>query len=176
MGPSDVKKMMERALSGVRKALRGRLLRANAAKRVILVQAEGVAGESFNAAEFFQQPGLRSVPIAGMQTIVIPLHGKSAHGVVVAVSNGAAYVTNLQAGEVALFNEIDGEANCLVLRNGRIAELKTGTLNITATEGVNIDTPVMHNTGDVVAGTVSLQNHRTTGVAAGSDLSGPPEQ
>ena len=30
-------------------------------------------------------------------------------------------------------------------------------------------------TGDVVAGTVSLQQHRNTGVRVGSDLSGPPE-
>jgi phage baseplate assembly protein V len=141
MHPNEIKQLIGRALTGVRSALRGKLVRANAAKRVLLVQSEGAAGEQFNAIEAFQQPGLRSVPLPGMQTVVIPLNGRSAHGVVVAMSNGALYVTDLQPGEVALFNENDGAANSLVLRNGKIAELTTGTYNIKATVGVNFDTP-----------------------------------
>lgn len=153
MGPIDVRKVIDRALSGVRQALRGRISRADGSKRVILVQASGVAGENFNATEFFQQPGLRSIPLAGMQPIIVPLNGKSAASVVVAMSNGALFITDLVAGETAVFNENDGVANSLVLRNGKIAELTTGQLNITATEGVHIDTPKVTMTHDMeVAG------------------------
>ncbi|WP_165973722.1 phage baseplate assembly protein V [Paucimonas lemoignei] len=209
MQPSDVKAMIGRAFAGVRQALRGKVIRANAAKRVILIQGDGVAGEKFNSTEFFQHPGLRSVPIDGMQTVVVPLNGKSAAGVVVACSNGTLFVTDLQAGEVALFNENDGVANSLILRNGKLAELTTDTFKIKATTLVDIDTPLVkmsHNlevaentktdtinvtstaadasqmagglkaAKDIVAGTVSLQNHITTGVQSGSSLSGKPQQ
>ncbi|OFJ46392.1 hypothetical protein BA896_021795 [Janthinobacterium lividum] len=207
MDPKQIKGMIASALGSVRQALRGKLTRANGAKQVILLQMEGAAGEVFNAAELFQQPGLRSIPLAGMQPIIVPLNGNSANGVVVAMSNGALFVSNLQPGEVALFNENDGVANSIVLRNGKVVEIRCATLNITATAGVNIDTPTVtmtHNLavavntttaslnttatsagaahfagtvtsdGDVLAGSISLTNHRTTGVQPGSGVSGLP--
>lgn len=143
MDVRQVKLMISNALAGVRQALRGRLQRANAGKQVILVQADGLAGERFNDAELFQQPGLRSVPLAGMQAIVIPLGGRSANGVVVAMSNGRAFVAGLQPGEVAIFNEVDGEACSVVLRNGRIIDIKCDTLNITAGTAVNVTAPTV---------------------------------
>jgi phage baseplate assembly protein V len=76
-----------------------------------------------------------------MQTIVLPLGGRSANGVVVAMSNGALFITDLQPGEVALFNENDGVANSIVLRNGKLVEINCATLNINASEAVNITTP-----------------------------------
>lgn len=141
MDTRTIRQMIDRALGSVRQALRGRFQRASAAKQVILVQAEGLAGEPFNDAEFFQQPGLRSVPVAGMQAIVIPLGGRSAHGVVVASSNGALFVTDLQPGEVAVFNETDGVANSIILRNGKVIDIQCATLNITATDAVNVKAP-----------------------------------
>lgn len=66
-------------------------------------------------------------------------------------------------------------------------------VNVTAPGGMTIDSPNVHFTGqtqfdkdmhcdttltadtDVVGGDVSLKTHPTTGVTAGSDLSGPPQ-
>lgn len=150
MNTQNIKRMITNALNGMRQALRGRVSRTdNASKQVILLQLEGVAGESFNATELFQQPGLRSVPLAGMQPIIVPLNGKSANGVVVAISNGALFITDLKPGEVALFNENDGVANSLILRNGKIAELTCDTLNIKATAAVNIDSPIVSMSGNL---------------------------
>lgn len=175
MSPNDAKKMIDRALTSVRQALRGKLQRASGAKRVIRVQSEGLKGEPFNAMELFQQPGLRSVPIAGMQTIIIPLNGRSANGVVVAMSNGALYVTDLQPGEVALFNENEGEANSIVMRNGKVIDMTCDVLNIKATTAINIDTPLLQNTGDIKAGTISVTHHKHGGVSIGGALTDVPE-
>lgn len=165
MDARTLKKTIADAIGGVRLALRGRLQRAGGAKQVILVQSDGLAGEQFNDAELFQQPGLRSIPIAGMQTIVVPLGGRSANGVVVAMSNGALFITDLQPGEVALFNENDGVANSIVLRNGRLVEINCATLNINATEAVNIHAPAVTldtTTTTIGATTVSIDAPTTT--------------
>lgn len=163
MDVRQIKSMITSALAGVRQGLRGRIQRAKAAKQVILVQVDGLAGERFNDAELFQQPGLRSVPLAGMQAIVIPLGGRSANGVVVAMSNGQAFVADLQPGEVAIFNEVDGEACSVVLRNGRIVDIQCDTLNITASTAVNVTTPTV-----TLATTTTTINATTAHVAADS--------
>jgi phage baseplate assembly protein V len=165
MDPRSARQLIERALNSVRQAVRGRLQRAGAGKQVILVQAEGLAGETFNNAEFFQHPGLRSVPLAEMQTIVIPLGGRSANGVVIATSNGKLFISDLQPGEVAIFNESDGEANSIVMRNGKVIDIKCATLNIEATAAVNITAPSVQlktTSTRIEASTVDIQADTTT--------------
>lgn len=130
MSPQDVKLQIARALSGVRQALRGKLTRLTD-KQVQLAQVEGVAGELFQDAEFFQQAGLRSRPLAGAQVIVLPLQGSSAHGVVIACANGKLHVANLQDGETALFNERDG--HFIHLKNGRVVRIECETLEVVST-------------------------------------------
>ena len=175
MDARQLKQTIATALGSIRQALRGRLQRATATKQVILVQAEGLAGEVFNDAELFQQPGLRSIPIAGMQTIVVPLGGRSANGVVIAMSNGALFITDLAPGEVALFNENDGVASSIVLRNGRIIDINCATLNITASEAVNITAPVvaLDTTTTTIGATTATIAAATTNIdAATTNISG----
>lgn len=164
MDTRTVRQLIGRSIDSVRQAIRGRLQRAAAGKQVILVQAEGLAGEVFNNAELFQQPGLRSVPVAGMQTIVIPLGGRSANGVVIATSNGKLFITDLQPGEVAIFNETDGLANSIILRNGKVIDIKCATLNVQATDAVNITAPTFHvatTTTTIEASTVEVDADTT---------------
>lgn len=186
MDARQIKQMIGNALASVRQALRGNLIRANGARQVIILQMDGVSGESFNAAELFQQPGLRSIPLAGMQPIIVPLNGNSANGVVVAMSNGALFVADLQPGEVALFNENDGVANSLVLKNGKVAELTTQTFTVNA-QVINFNAPTVNMSGDVnveqtLAAAVdvsaagkSLKGHRHPGGTVGPGLSDPPQ-
>ncbi|WP_299533450.1 phage baseplate assembly protein V [uncultured Herbaspirillum sp.] len=208
MSPSETKKLIATALLGVRQALRGKLSRVNAGGAVMKVQAEGLRGEPFNDTPYLQHPGFRSIPLGGNQITIVPQHGKSANAVVVAMSNGAAFVADLAPGEVAIFNENDGIANSVVLRNGKIAEITCDVLKIKATTSVEIDTPKVNMThelnvaektttasfsststaaganhfagavksdGDVVAGNISLQNHKTTGVKHGDEISDGPQ-
>lgn len=52
--------------------------------------------------------------------------------------------------------------------------LVDGTVNITAPSQMNVNTPILQCTGDVVAGTVSLQTHVHPGVMSGPSVTGPP--
>src|SRR3569623_371101 len=174
MNARDIKTLNGNAIAGVRAALKGRVRRAQTSKQIILLQMDGKQGESFNAAEFYQTPGIRSVPTAGMQPIIIPLNGKSANGVAVAMSNGALYVTDLAEGEIAVFNETDGVANSLVLRNGKIAELTCDTFKVKATTMVEIDTPVVkmtHNL-EVAENTKTATINVTSTAANASQMAG----
>lgn len=172
MDARQIKQAINNALGSVRQALRGRTQRAGGGKQVILAQAEGLAGEVFNNVEIFQQPGLRSIPLAGMQAIVVPLGGRSANGVVVAMSNGGLFVVDLQPGEVAIFNESDGVANSVILRNGRVIDMKCATLNIDASEAVNIKAPTFSletNTTTVKADTASI-DATTTAISGDANV------
>lgn len=73
------------------------------------------------------------------------------------------------------------EGSCtLKLKQNLDIECKQATVK--ATDGMKFDTPEAHFTGkvtsdgDMIAGSVSLQNHKNTGVRSGPDTSGPPEK
>lgn len=170
----QLKKMISDALGSVRLALRGCLQLSAATKQVILVQTEGLAGETFNDAELFQQPGLRSIPLAGMQTILLPLGGRSANGVVIAMSNGALFIADLKPGEIALFNENDGVANSIVLRNGKLIEINCATLTINASDAVTITTPnltMATSTTTITADTATIDAPATS-ITGDADIGG----
>lgn len=129
MSPKDVRNQVNRALASERKALRGTLARLTE-QRVMLAQVLGVAGEVFQDAEVMQQAGLRSKPLAGATMVVLPLHGRSAHGVVIACANGALHVANMQDGETALFNEKEG--HFIHLKNGKVIRIECDKLEVVA--------------------------------------------
>jgi phage baseplate assembly protein V len=195
MNPADVKNMISNGLRSVRQALRGMLASASGSKQVVLVQMAGKKGETFTGAEYFQHAGLRSVPLAGMQPIIVPLNGSSSNAVVVAMSNGKMFIVDLQPGEVAIFNEGDGAGNSVILRNGRIIDMTCDVLNIHATTAVNIQTATLsmsasagttlttpntnttgsiHADGDVTSQGVSLPGHKHPGIVRGGARSDPP--
>ncbi len=73
----------------------------------------------------------------------------------------------------ALSYDTDNHALAFVLPEG-------GSLRVVAPGGMTLEgdlacTGTVKADGDVVAGTISLKNHKTTGVAAGAALSGPPQ-
>lgn len=177
----------ERAQTSVRLALRGVLQRLDATKPIPPAQVAGLAGEKL-AAELLQHYGIASAPLAGAEVIVLPVGGRSAHGVVIASVDGR-YRIQLQPGEVALHTD---EGDHIHLKRGRVIELVTETLNITASTKVHIDTPTLEMTGDATAqgnvhadgdvsdGTRSMQadrdiynQHKHPGVSSGSSSTAP---
>jgi phage baseplate assembly protein V len=73
----------------------------------------------------------------------------------------------------ALSYDTDNHALAIILPNG-------GSLRVVAPGGVKVEgdlacTGAIKADGDVVAGTVSLQNHLTTGVTGGTGISGKPQ-
>ncbi len=143
MNPDDVRKIMNRARTAQRHAVRARLKNLGSS-RVMLGQAEALAGEKFQKPEFFQQAGFRSRPLPNAEVIIIPLHGKSAHGVIISCANGQLHVANMQDGETAIFNETDG--HFIHLKNGKIIDVSCDTFNLNAAVAVNINSPVVQAT------------------------------
>ena len=170
MAPDSIKAMIQGALRGVRQALRGTLTRTDTGKQVLRVQAEGLQGEPFNGTPYLQHPGFRSIPLGGNQLVIVPLHGKSANAVVVAMSNGTLFVADLAPGEVAIFNENDGIANSVVLRNGRIQEHTCDVFKIKAKISVEIDAPDVNLTDNLsVAKKTTTASLGSTSTAPGAN-------
>lgn len=129
---------IKRAFAGVRQAFRAVLGVANTNAGAQIVGGTALAGEPLTDVEMFQHYGFTSAPPAGTMAIVIPLGGRTAHGVVVATENTSCRVRGLANGEVAIYTD---EGDSIIMHRGRVIDITTETLNIKATKEVNIDTP-----------------------------------
>lgn len=134
----ELDKRIRRALSGIRLAFRGLIGRVKTDGPVVIVQGEGLAGENVPDVELFQHYGYTSAPPAGTMMVVVPIGGRSSHGIVIATEHGQYRYKALKSGEVALYTD---EGDSVVLGRGRVVSITTKTLNIHASEAVNIDTP-----------------------------------
>jgi phage baseplate assembly protein V len=84
----------------------------------------------------------------GAEAIVGFLGGDSSHGVALVVADRRFRPLNLKPGEVAIFTN---EGDSLILRNGRIAELTTGTFRVNASEKIEFNSPIVEASEQVVA-------------------------
>lgn len=142
-----IRRQIDRALGSIRTAFRAVLTLVESGAGVQLAQGDGLAGEQVQSAEVFQHYGLTSNPPAGSMAVVLPLGGKTSHGIVIATEHGSYRLQGLASGEVALYSD---EGDSVVLRRGRVMELTTETLRITAPAGVEIATPTLTVTGRIV--------------------------
>ncbi len=84
---------------------------------------------------------------------------------------------NLKAGEVAIH---DNAGNYMYFKDGKLLEITVqDSVTINAPNGANINGNLkvkgsVTATEDITAGTISLKNHKTTGVQTGSGVSGVP--
>ncbi|MCA8059478.1 phage baseplate assembly protein V [Burkholderia cepacia] len=139
----EVRKQIDRALAGVRQAYRAVITLCASDTPVQMVQVEGLAGETTPDIELFQQYGMTSNPPAGAMAVVVPIGGRTSHGVVVATEHASFRIQGLQPGEVAIYTD---EGDSIILRRGRIVDITTETLNITASKEINMDTPSVNMT------------------------------
>ena len=140
---NEVKKQIDRALSGVHQAYRAVISLCASDTPVQLAQVDGLAGETTPDIELFQHYGITSNPPAGTMAVVLPLGGKTSHGVIVATENETYRIQGLQSGEVAIYTD---EGDSIVFRRGRIIDITTETLNITASKKITMDTPIVEMT------------------------------
>lgn len=158
---AQIDKRISRALGGIRLAFRGVLTLVKAAGAVQLVQLDGLAGEQLQDAELFQDYGYTSNPPAGTMAIVLPIGGRTAHGIVIATEHGSYRLKNLQSGEVAIYTD---EGDSIVLKRGRLIEVTTQTFTLNAGVAINLNAPTI--TGNASAG-IALN---TPLVAASTDV------
>lgn len=135
---------IRRHLSGIRLAFRGVITLVKSAGAVQLVQLDGLSGEQLQGAELFQHYGYTSNPPAGSMCIVLPIGGKTAHGIIIATEHGTYRLKNLAPGEVALSDDqgqkihitrtgivVDGGGKPVIVQN-------VSTLDVTTTSDVNV--------------------------------------
>lgn len=156
---------------------RGVVALAKSTGKTQLLQMSLTAGEIKDGMEHLEPYGFTSCPHEGAEGLAAFMGGDRSHGVVLVVADRRYRVQALQAGEVAIYTD---EGDRIHFKRGRIIDIQTGTLNITATEGVHFDSPTITQTGkiisdgDQVAGGVSQMTHTHGGVQRGSGQTDAP--
>jgi phage baseplate assembly protein V len=133
------------------------------------VQVTFDAAESRDGTPVVQQYGFASRPKVGADAVVTFIGGNRSLGIIIA-TNDRRFQIELAEGEVALHTD---EGDKVHLKRGRIVSIVAGTQ-------LEIDTPLITTTGrieatgDIKAGTISLQNHRHGGVQSGGAQTAVP--
>jgi len=135
MDIKTIDKRIKQAFNTVRQGFRGKVARVQAGGGVQKIQVEGLDGETVQDLEHAENFGFTSNPPAGSDCVVVPLGGKTSHGIIVTTTNGAYRITGLSDGETAVYNA-DGAK--MVLKKGCVIEIDCDKLNIKAPSGVNI--------------------------------------
>ena len=192
---ADVDKRIRRAMAGVRQAFRGVLTRVGSSTAVQLVQADGLAGEQLQDNELFQHYGFTSNPLPGTMAVILPVGGRTSHGIVIATEHGSYRLKALAPGEVALYTD---EGAKIVLKRGRVIETECDVYRVNckswevnASDKADFNTPMLTAseqvtaqgqfsgnggaaitggltaTGDVVAGGKSMMHHTHIGDSGG---------
>lgn len=160
----EVKRHIERALNGIRLAFRGKVTRNNSASPIQLAQAAGLADELLQNVELMQHYGYTSNPPPDSECIVLPLGGRTGHGVIIATEHGTYRLKNLKSGEVALYSD---EGDSIILKRGRVMEVTTQTLNVNAAMVVNIASPTVNINAqtavNITSPTVTLSGNLSVG-------------
>lgn len=148
---------IKRALGGIRLAFRGVVTLVKAAGSVQFVQLDGLAGERLQDNELFQQFGFTSNPPAGTMAIVLPIGGKTAHGIIIATEHGTYRLKNLASGETAIYNQWGDRVTLKANRH----------IEVVSSVAVDITTPVVNMSGHLnVAGNIVADGDITDNNAA----------
>jgi phage baseplate assembly protein V len=138
-----VRREIARALSALRMPLRAVQRTIDTAPNVQRVGAEGIASESLQGMELFQQFGFTSGVPDGTQLIVLPLGGRTSAAVVIATENGT-YRFKVDKGEAAIYNQW-----------GDVIHLKSDrTIHMKSDLKVVVESPLAQFTGDIEAANI----------------------
>lgn len=163
-----------------------------------------MADENMGGVEHAEPYGFTSNPHPGAEGVVLNIAGQRASCVALNLGNRRYRLRGLKTGEVALYTDegdklVFGRGRKVHLTtetflvDAKTFESVTETIRLTASAGTSIKTPSfslggtgdgacastftgsLKTTGDVVAGTVSLQSHVHTGVQSGNGTTGQPQ-
>lgn len=178
---NDVDKRIRRAMAGVRQGFRGVLTRTRSTGSVQLVQGDGVAGEQLQDNELFQHYGFTSHPLPGTMAVILPVGGKTSHGIVIATEHGSYRLKALAPGEVALYTD---EGAKIVMKRGRLIEtdcdvfkVNCKTWEVNASDKADFNTPMLTASAQVTAqGQVNGNGGLAVQGGSGATFSGNVQQ
>jgi len=150
-----IDKRIRKALSGIRLAFRGVLTRITTTGGVQTAQVAGLAPEGLEGIEMFQQYGFTAAPPEGAMAIVLPLGGRTSHGIVIATEHSSYRLQGLESGEVAIYTD---EGTSIILKRNRIIsmecddwELTCKRMKVNASESVAFTTPELSTSEKLTA-------------------------
>lgn len=94
------------------------------------VQVQMMADELHDGVERVQEYGFTSVPLPGAEAVLVFVGGNRDHGLVIACDDRRYRLKGLVGGEMAIYSD---EGDKVHLKRGRVIDVVTQTLNITAT-------------------------------------------
>lgn len=130
--------------------------------------------------EHLEPYGFTSAAKEGAEGVALFNAGDRSQGVIVVIADRRSRITGLEPGEVAIYTD---EGDFIKLKRGRVIEMMTETLSITASKGATIDTPLLNVTGEIsdAKGTMSamrqvhdVHTHNENGDGGG--VTNPPNQ
>ncbi len=168
-----IKQEAQKLISNIRQPFRGVLNSSNSSAEIQRHQVSGVADETLQDVEIYQQFGLTSNPPAGTKVIVVPLGGLTGHSVIIATENGNFRVKELSPGEVALYSS---HGSTLIMKEGNIIDVdakeinlaatkitgKAEDINLTATQSISLNAPIISLNGAINAGSGSAVGAKAT--------------
>lgn len=111
---------------------RGVVNRSDDAARVQALQIDLLSEETHDGVERMQDYGFTSVPHAGAEAVVACVGGLRSHGIAIAVADRRYRLRGLQAGEVALYDDL-----------GNVVKLGRTAITITAVDQARIAAPMV---------------------------------
>lgn len=168
------------ALSRIRMAFRGVLIRVNSGGDIQTVQGKALATETLQDVEMFQQYGFTSSPPKGTKAIMLPLNGRTSHSVVIATEHAQYRIKSLKSGELAIYSD---EGSTIILKRGKIIEVtcdeyivntrkmtvntqehnvNTTSFKVTASGGADFETPLLKTSQELADGKSTMQVMRDT--------------
>lgn len=165
----QIDRRIRRAVGSIRLAFRGVITLVRAAGAVQLVQADGLAGEGLKDNELFQHYGYTSHPPAGTMAIVLPIGGKTAHGIIIATEHGTYRIKGLAPGETAIYDDQGQKVH--ITRAGIVVDGAGKPVTVHNTPHVDFDTPQVNMTGALnvigkITGTGGFAISGGTGITA----------
>lgn len=139
---------------------------ATAVRKMQSLQIRLTAGEVKDDVEHMEPYGYTSNPLPGAEGIAVFPGGDRSHGVVVVVADRRFRLKGLKPGEVALYTD---EGDKIHFERGRKLTVVTATLNIQASELVDIQSPELKHNGVNIG-----FNHDHGNVLKGGDRTSGP--
>jgi len=173
----DVNKAIARAVGNIRQAFRAVLRSTKSSGDIQTSGAGGFADEDLRDIELLQHYGFTSNPLPGTEAVVVPLGGKTSHGVIVATEHSQYRLKSLAPGEVALYTD---EGAKIVLKRGRLIEVDCDmfkvnclTFEVNASASSQFNTPTVTTSQELISkGLITGESGITVSGGSGAKITG----
>ena len=126
---------------------RGVVKMVNALAKMQGLQVSVLSGELSDSAEHAEAYGLTSHPLVGAEAFLTRIGGDSSHPVVLIVSDRRYRPTNLEAGEVCLYDHLKQRIH--LTKDGIVIDGAGLPIVFKNTPSVTFDTPLTQSTGEL---------------------------